>query len=47
MDLNHTQRAEELPQDRRALRLKKFGMEKIVRNSQEKAESSSKRFAGK
>src|SRR6266481_10039468 len=37
---SHTQRAEELPQDRRALRLKEFCMEKIVRNSQEKVESS-------
>src|SRR6266481_1657596 len=35
---SHTQRAEELPQDRRALRLRVFCMEKIVRNSQEKVD---------
>jgi hypothetical protein len=41
MDLIHTQRAEELLQDRRVLRLKEFCVENIVRNSQEKVESSS------
>ena len=41
MDLNHTQKAEELPQDRRALRLKEFCLGNIVRNYQEKVGSSS------
>ena len=40
MDLNHTQRAEELPQDRRALRLKEFCLGNIVRNYQEKVGSN-------
>ena len=42
MDLIHTlKELKKLPQDRRALRLKEFCMENIVRNSQEKVGSSS------